>query len=181
MVPATAPSSGRTIRRRHTETRRSRSSERPVAAVTSRLLALMFPPPCPRGRTHTGFPFEVDYGMDISRRKDDYARRPDETGERPTAMPPLRVGISGAGLISQDEHIPNLMHLPDLFEIVAVADPSPAARAFVAERWRLATHASLDGLLAERLDALLVASPDFAHVETVLRGFAAGLHVFCEK
>src|SRR6266404_8753984 len=76
MVPATAPSSGRTIRRRHTETRRSRSSGRPVATAASRLPALMFPPVIVfRRRTRTAFPFKADYGMDISWRKDDYARR----------------------------------------------------------------------------------------------------------
>jgi predicted dehydrogenase len=120
--------------------------------------------------------------MDISRRKAEYARRtPSEPWEPPTAMSILRIGISGAGLISQVEHIPNLLHLPNLFEVVAVADPSARARAFVAERWGLATHESLDGLLGERLDALLVASPDFAHRDTVLSGLAAGLHVLCEK
>jgi predicted dehydrogenase len=93
----------------------------------------------------------------------------------------VRIGISGAGLISQVEHIPNLLHLPSLFQLVAVADPSAQARAFVAERWGLPTHESLDGLLGERLDALLVASPDFAHRDTVLSGLAAGLHVLCEK
>ena len=38
----------------------------------------------------------------------------------------LRVGVVGAGMIAQVEHIPNLMFLSDRFELVAVADPSAA-------------------------------------------------------
>src|SRR5690348_9026854 len=95
MVPATAPSSGRTIRRRQIETRRNLSSMRPVVMVASRLPALMFPPHLSRRRTRTAFPFEVDYGMDISRRKDDYARRRHEMGEE------MRAAIIGSGGIAR--------------------------------------------------------------------------------
>ena len=40
----------------------------------------------------------------------------------------LRVGVVGAGMIAQVEHIPNLMFLRDRFELVAVADPSAQVR-----------------------------------------------------
>jgi predicted dehydrogenase len=91
------------------------------------------------------------------------------------------VGVVGAGLIAQVEHIPNLLALGERFELVGVADPSQTVRAAIAERHGVGTHATLDGLLAERLDALVVAVPDALHGETVLAGLAAGLHVFCEK
>src|ERR671934_279246 len=93
----------------------------------------------------------------------------------------LRVGVVGAGLIAQVEHIPNLLALPELFELVAVAEPSETIRAAVEDRHSVRTHDGLDGLLAESLDALVVAVPDALHVEAVLAGLDAGLHVFCEK
>src|SRR5919204_3960506 len=93
----------------------------------------------------------------------------------------LRVGVVGAGLIAQVEHIPNLLALPELFELVAVAEPSETIRAAVEDRHSVRTHHGLDGLLAESLDALVVAVPDALHVEAVLAGLDAGLHVFCEK
>jgi predicted dehydrogenase len=93
----------------------------------------------------------------------------------------LRVGVLGAGLIAQIEHVPNLLRLRERFEVVRVADPSAAARAFMRERFGLPGCEGLEQLLGERLDALLVASPDFTHVEAVLQGLGAGLHVFSEK
>jgi len=93
----------------------------------------------------------------------------------------LRVGVVGAGLIAQVEHIPNLLSLRDRFEVVGVADPSATVRAAISERHGVATHETLDGLLADRLDALVVAVPDALHADAVLTGLGAGLHVFCEK
>lgn len=93
----------------------------------------------------------------------------------------LRVGVVGAGLIGQVEHLPNLARLRERFELVGVADPSPAVRRAVAGRYGVATHPELEALLGEGLDALLVAVPDPLHAEAVLSALDAGLHVFCEK
>jgi predicted dehydrogenase len=93
----------------------------------------------------------------------------------------LRIGVVGAGMIAQVEHIPNLVFLRERFELVAVADPSAHVRRAVAERHGLATVPDLPSLLELPLDALLVAVPDPLHADTVLAGLAAGLHVFCEK
>ena len=93
----------------------------------------------------------------------------------------LRVGVVGAGMIAQVEHIPNLMFLSDRFELVAVADPSAQVRAAIAARYGINTHADLAGLMNETLDALVIAVPDPLHADTVLAGLEAGLHVFCEK
>ena len=93
----------------------------------------------------------------------------------------LRIGVAGAGMIAQVEHIPNLVALRDRFELVAIADPSATVRAAVGGRYGVRTHATVEDLLSERLDALLVAVPDVVHSDTVLAGLDAGLHVFCEK
>jgi predicted dehydrogenase len=93
----------------------------------------------------------------------------------------LRVGVVGAGLIGQVEHIPNLLALRDRFELAGVADPSATVRAAIGERHGVATYETLDAMLEDRLDALVVAVPDALHADAVLTGLRAGLHVFCEK
>jgi predicted dehydrogenase len=96
-------------------------------------------------------------------------------------MEKLRIGVIGAGGVAQFEHIPNLIALPDLFDLSAVADPSPGVRAFVTRRWGVAALADPQELIGTALDAVIVASPDALHVEHVSAALAAGLHVFCEK
>ncbi len=93
----------------------------------------------------------------------------------------LRVGVVGAGMIAQVEHIPNLLHLADRFELVGVADPSARVRAAIADRHGVQAFETAAELLAAPLDAVLVAVPDPLHGATVLAALAAGLHVFCEK
>lgn len=93
----------------------------------------------------------------------------------------VRIGVIGAGLVAQVEHVPNLLRLKDRFEIQGVCDPSAVARGFMAERYGLATFSTLEDLLALPLDAVVIASPDPLHHEHVLAAFAHGLHVFCEK
>jgi predicted dehydrogenase len=93
----------------------------------------------------------------------------------------VRIGVVGAGLIAQCEHIPNLVALPDRFDLVGVCDPSPTARDFVAGHYGLRVFPDSDALLGERLDAVVVASPDHTHVAEVLKALSRGLNVFCEK
>lgn len=93
----------------------------------------------------------------------------------------IRIGVIGAGGIAQIEHVPNLIRLKDRFEVRGVCDPSKTARAFIAERYSLATFESVEQLLHQPLDAVVIASPDPLHKEHVLKAFERGLHVFCEK
>jgi predicted dehydrogenase len=62
-----------------------------------------------------------------------------------------------------------------------VCDPSPAARAFVADTFGVPAVAAVEELLDRQLDAVVIASPDALHLEHVLAAFARGLHVLCEK
>jgi predicted dehydrogenase len=96
-------------------------------------------------------------------------------------MAKVRIVVAGAGLIAQLEHIPNLRFLQDRFELAAVADPSPAGRRLVEERFAAPAVASFEELMALKPDALLIAAPDSYHAEYAGRALDAGVHVFCEK
>ena len=48
-------------------------------------------------------------------------------------MTRLKVGIAGCGLVTQVEHLPNLINLPALFDVVAIADPSATVRNALAD------------------------------------------------
>ncbi len=96
-------------------------------------------------------------------------------------MERLRIGVLGAGLIAQVEHIPNLLGLKDRFELIGVADPSATARKFVGEHFAVPVHEDIEAILDARPDAILIASPDPFHAETVIAALNAGIHVFCEK
>ena len=68
-------------------------------------------------------------------------------------------------------------------EVVAVADPNPAAAARCAKTHGIArVYASVGEMLAnERLDAVSVITPNRFHAPIVLEALKAGKHVFCEK
>jgi len=96
---------------------------------------------------------------------------------------PLRYGIIGTGMMGC-EHIRNLRLLPGV-EVVAIADPHPSSLA--AGRLALGTdvesYADPRELLrrAPRLDAVVVASPNFTHYEVLRAVFETDLHVLVEK
>ena len=96
-------------------------------------------------------------------------------------MKRLRIGVAGAGLIAQVEHIPNLKFLHDRFDLVAVADPSLQGRRLMERRHGVATCESFDELMGLKPDAILIAAPDSYHAEFAGRALEAGIHVFCEK
>ncbi|MGE3830740.1 MAG: Gfo/Idh/MocA family protein, partial [Parvibaculaceae bacterium] len=96
-------------------------------------------------------------------------------------MSVLRVGMIGAGMIAQVEHIPNLLKLKDVFEIVGVSDPSESGRRFIADTFGVRAVPAAEDLLAKKLDAVVIACPDALHLDYTLAALAAGLHVFCEK
>lgn len=93
----------------------------------------------------------------------------------------LRIGIVGCGLITQVEHLPNLLALPQLFTVAALADPSATVRNALSARHGIAAFATADELFGQGLDAVLIASPDPYHADLVVAALQHGLHVFCEK
>jgi predicted dehydrogenase len=89
--------------------------------------------------------------------------------------------VIGAGLVGQVEHVPNLLALPHLFDLVGVADPSAAVRAHLEARYGVATFAETAVLLERPLDAVVIASPDPMHPAHIAAGLEQGLQVLCEK
>lgn len=102
----------------------------------------------------------------------------------PKSMQKLRTAIIGCGGIAQ-RHAQNLAQLADRFELVAFADTkAERARAFAAEYagGTAAVYTAPGALLdTERLDAVFICLPPFAHTDEVARAAACGVHVFIEK
>ena len=96
-------------------------------------------------------------------------------------MSRIRVGVIGAGMISQVEHIQNLLRLGDLFELVGVADPSKVSRQLVTDTHGIGNFETPEQLFDQKVDGFVMGSPDPMHDEQVLADLELGLHVFCEK
>jgi len=95
----------------------------------------------------------------------------------------LKVGLIGAGLVAQAEHLPYLSSLRDRFTIAALAEPSVTVREALSARYGIkGLHGDYRAMLDEGgLDAVVVCSPAGTHAEVVLAALDAGLHVFVEK
>ena len=94
----------------------------------------------------------------------------------------LRVGIVGAGAITQVAHLPVLKRLKQV-EVVALCDPDvPKARA-LAERFGVPdTFDDIEDMVQHaELEALLVCSPNHLHESHVLAALSAGLHILVER
>jgi predicted dehydrogenase len=97
-------------------------------------------------------------------------------------MSRLRVGLVGAGLVGQAEHAFYLWEERDRFDFVALADASAKVRAAAGARYSLQHLApDLEGILAAKLDALVISAPDSFHPELAIGALEASLHVLCEK
>jgi predicted dehydrogenase len=96
-------------------------------------------------------------------------------------MSKVKVGVIGGGLISQVEHLPNLLAMPERFEVVGLADPSAKVRAHLSERYGIKTFATADEVLAQKPDAVVIGTPDATHADLAIAALDRGLHVFCEK
>lgn len=94
-----------------------------------------------------------------------------------------RVGIVGAGPVTQTIHLPTLARLTGSYRITRVFDIDPNTAQAVAERAGAHTSSSVDELLGSPdVDVVLVATPDRFHAEHVLAASKAGIRgVLCEK
>ncbi|HEU5358376.1 MAG TPA: Gfo/Idh/MocA family oxidoreductase [Gemmatimonadales bacterium] len=95
---------------------------------------------------------------------------------------PLRLGIIGAGAVTQVAHLPVLRRMKEV-DVVALCDGDlPKARALATRFGITNTFDDIEELLeAETLDALLIATPNHLHESHVLAALSAGLHALVEK
>lgn len=106
------------------------------------------------------------------------------TAARPMAgpPPPQRLGLCGHGWVVENGYAPALRSAQSAFQVAGVADPDPAARARASADWPGASvTADVESLLAARLDAVLVASPNPQHLAQTLAVLDAGLPCLVEK
>jgi predicted dehydrogenase len=90
--------------------------------------------------------------------------------------------LIGAGAIARDQHVPAWSQLADC-QLVALADPSPAALAAAGEALgsvrRVADYREL--LDAPTIDAVDICAPSALHGQIAVAALGAGKHVLCEK
>lgn len=97
-------------------------------------------------------------------------------------MPVLRIGLIGCGGIAKAAHLPAFDALHALVRLVAVADTDRAAAEALAQPRAIAAYTDHEKLLArDDLDAVVIASPEYAHREQVEAAAGRGVHVLCEK
>lgn len=95
---------------------------------------------------------------------------------------PLRLGIVGAGAVTQVAHLPVLARMRGI-EVAALADADLVKATALADRFKvpLAFEDLQEMIEKTPLDALLVCTPNHLHENHVLEGLSAGLHVMVEK
>lgn len=94
----------------------------------------------------------------------------------------LKLGIIGAGAITQVAHLPVLRKLKGV-EVVAICDTDlPKARA-LANRFQVRdAFSDIEELLEfEKLDAVAICTPNHLHEPHVLAALSAGVHVLVER
>lgn len=96
------------------------------------------------------------------------------TGQKP------RVGFLGVGWIGR--HRMEAMANTGAIEVAAIADPDSGSRTAALDLApNAATVDSIEELLTQDLDGLVIASPSALHAEQSIKALEAGVAVFCQK
>lgn len=98
-------------------------------------------------------------------------------------MKPLRYGIIGCGSMGR-EHIENIRALGGGAVVTAVADPDAKSREQAAALLEGMAHVfehHSELLGGNFCDAVVVASPNFTHIQVMRDALATDLHILCEK
>jgi oxidoreductase len=91
-----------------------------------------------------------------------------------------RVAVVGLGWSGRELWLPLLRGHRD-FEVVAVVDPDPAARAGAVESTGVPAHPTIDALGARSVDLAVVAVPNHLHAEVAASLLGRGISAFVEK
>lgn len=94
----------------------------------------------------------------------------------------LRVGIIGAGAITQVAHLPVLRKLKGV-QVVGICDTDMAKAKALADRFQVPdAYSDIEELLDyEQLDAVAICTPNHLHEPHVAAALAKGLHVLVER
>src|SRR5688500_9411628 len=93
----------------------------------------------------------------------------------------VKIGVVGLGIMG--EQYVRIYNAHPLAEVVAICNRSPEKLNTIGDKYGIATRCTeLAELVANpAVDAVCVATPDFAHFEAVKAALEAGKHVLCEK
>ena len=94
----------------------------------------------------------------------------------------IRVGIIGAGAVSDYHHVPGIK-LDPRAELTMVCDVDAALVEKRKAEWGVA-HGSTDPIAAAtspEVDAVIIATPNFTHKDIAIAAARAGKHLMCEK
>jgi len=97
-----------------------------------------------------------------------------------SAQRPVRLGVIGCGRIAQAAHLPAIAKTDEV-ELVAVCDPSRTLAAGVGAQYGVAAHTRIEDLLADDIEAVIIATPDRFHHPLGTQALEAGKHVLMEK
>jgi len=96
-------------------------------------------------------------------------------------MKKLRVGIIGAGGITQAVHIPSFRKVEGV-EVAAICDINKDKLEYVARKFEIKqSFTEWERLIEQDLDAVVICSPNALHAEQSIKAMKSGLHVLCEK
>jgi len=93
----------------------------------------------------------------------------------------VRLGIIGAGNFTQAMLLPNFKKLADV-DVVVVCNRTLESVKQVAEKFGVPEHATdyRDVLSRKDIDAVLIGTPPYFHLQGVLAALDAGKHVLCQ-
>src|SRR5260370_10489149 len=107
-----------------------------------------------RRSAHPMLPNRTTHSMGESRRR---MHRPTHASLMPDASKPFRVGLVGAGYVSEF-HIQALKRLPHV-RIVGISDLDEASAKATAQRFGISCYASLNAMAGQGLDVVHVLTP----------------------
>ena len=100
---------------------------------------------------------------------------------RETGRQRVKVGVIGAGAISQLMHLPILSERNDV-DVMAVADPDGAKARAVAQRFGVPRVMTDDELIAaDDIEGVVICAPSFLHEDFAAECLKAGKHVLVER
>lgn len=94
----------------------------------------------------------------------------------------ISIGVIGCGKIAHVDHVPNLLNVKGV-AITALYDVVNKKMALLDDAFGLGArrHDSLDALLEQKPDAVVVCTPNSLHYPQTMAALKAGCHVLCEK